>query len=115
MFSTFLLIIRSSYFKDRFNSEPPNDEVVKRKSKLEFYDYIPQLKPEWTLKYRNILKAAVMKDALRLLKLPLTQRISFLEEKLNHLEISMSASKNKLRQIQSQLKETKLQSRLIDK
>lgn len=85
-----------------------------RKAKLEFYDHTPQLKPEWSLKYRNILKEAVIKDAIRLIKLPLTQRISFLEEKLHRLNITMEATKKKLKEIKILLKETRVKCREID-
>jgi len=75
---------------------------------------VPQLKAEWSLEYRNKLRVAVVKDARRLIQLPLTQRISFLEEKLHKLNISMEGTKKTLRQINNQLKETRVMCQEID-
>ena len=88
-----------------------------RKAKLQFYDYIPQNKPEWSFKYRNKLKLAVMKDARRLLKLPLIQRISFLEEKLQiYLEGGGGGGTKKiLKQIESELGVNKIKCKEIEK
>lgn len=82
---------------------------------MNFYDFIPQLKAEWTLKYRSKLKVAVIKDAIRLLKLPLTQKINFLDEKFKRIRQSFDHKKKEIKLIQVQLKETRSKSKLIDK
>jgi hypothetical protein len=110
----FLKHLRSNYFKDLFNSEPEPSIDAYKKSRLDFYDHIPQLKPEWSVKYRRILKEAVIKDAIRLLKLPFTQRIAFLEDKVHRLNISMEATKKTLKEIKLILKETHIKCKEID-
>ena len=108
--------VKSNYFKDRFNSEPADCIETLRKRRLNFYDYTPQVKPEWTQKYRTKLKVSVVEDAMRIVKLPVTQRISFLQEKINRVRTDSSTKKKKaLEEIRQQLKEARSKLRDLEK
>jgi hypothetical protein len=48
--------IKLNYFKDRFGSEPDQNEDTKKKRNYIICDYVPQCKSEWTLIYREKIK-----------------------------------------------------------
>ncbi len=94
--------IRLNYFKDRFGSEPDQNIDTIQKSNFIIRDYVPQCKSEWTLVYREKLKHAVINDSLRILKLPISTRVAFLEEKLFDLIKTQSYSNIDLKTIRKQ-------------
>ena len=94
--------IKLNYFKDRFGSEPDQNIDTIQKSNFIIRDYVPQCKSEWTLVYREKLKQAVINDSLRILKLPISTRVAFLEEKLFELIKTHSYSNIDLKTIRKQ-------------
>lgn len=94
--------IKFNYFKDRFGSEPDQNVDTLQKNKLNIRDCIPQCKQEWTLEHRETLKNAVLKDSLRVLKLPFTSKVVYLEEKLFDLMKSQSYTNTDLKLLQRQ-------------
>ncbi|RNA37100.1 snRNA-activating complex subunit 4 isoform X1 [Brachionus plicatilis] len=105
--------IKGNYFKDRFQSEPEHNIDTIRRSKLVYYDYVPQLKSEWTIDYRNKLKQAVIKDSIRITKNPITNKIKFLDEKFDKLK-AVSRKSSELKSLKKMIRECGNQIKKID-
>ncbi|CAF0719286.1 unnamed protein product [Brachionus calyciflorus] len=106
--------IKGSYFKDRFHSEPDDNIDTIRRNKLVYYDYIPQLKSEWTVEYRNKLKQAVVNDSIRIIKNPFMNKVKLLEEKIYNLTKKEDRRPGEMKSIQIMLRECKNQLKKID-
>lgn len=112
---TELFKIKLNYFKDRYLSEPESNIDTIRKQKLNIRDCVPQYKSEWTQNHRKILRESVLKDSLRILKLPITTKIAYLDEKLYELMKTHSYSSADLKTIRKQKKEAKNLETKIDR
>ena len=107
--------IKVNYFKDRFGTEPKENIDTHRKSKFIHFDYMPQLKSEWTLPYRRLLKEAVIEDSRRLLKLPYVNKRKFLQEKSHEYETTLEFSELDEKIYEKKLLETQKSIKIIDK
>ena len=109
-----LIKIKASYFRDRFDSEPPECPDAVKKHKLNFYEFTAQVKIEWSLSYRQRLKQSVLEDSMRILKTPLTSKVAFLEEKLAKVVATPGPKAIQLKTIKAQLKETQKSLKILD-